>query len=379
MNQLSSSTSSSDTTHRGRTWRLGAWVAFWLVGLDVAASIAFAYPSDPRDLSPSRLALYFDYGRSMEGRLRRATRSDPDLTAPITLPGWYRPLVATDRPSKPNGTKVHVYGMSHAVRLADALQATSPTLSARTVAAPGATANWAFGAFRRDDRRRPGDVAVLAIMSSTLPMITTMSPMTWNISFAMPYTSDRYRLRSDRMVVTAPPYDSFQDYVETFEDPARWAAAKRTIAANDPFYDPWLLDETVLDHSSLVRLIRRAWAQTRDRKRREGVLDEHGFVAESEAVQLANAIVASFARQARREGVTPVIYIVNNQGYGDQLFRALEPTLRSQRIPFLNSAAVVDPGDARQYLPDTHFTDDADRRLAGELDRIVRHDGGLSS
>lgn len=384
MNQPSSSTSSSDppravVDRRRGAWRLGAWVALWLVGLDVGASIAFAYPSDPRDITPSRLALFFDYGRSMEGRLRRATRSDPDLTAPITLPGWYRPLVATDRPTKPNGRKVHVYGMSHAVRLADALQATSATLSARTVAAPGATANWAFGAFRRDDGRQPGDVAVLAIMSSTLPMITTMSPMTWNISFAMPYTSDRYRLRSDGMVVAAPPFDSFQDYVETFEDPARWAAAKRALVANDPFYDPWLFDETVLDHSSLVRLIRRAWAQARDRKRREGVLDERGFVAESEAVQLANAIVASFARQARREGVTPVVYIVNNQGYGDHLFRALAPTLRSQRIPFLNSAAVIDPADARQYLPDSHFTDEADRRLAGELERIVRREGGLLS
>src|SRR3546814_20927421 len=50
--------------------------------------------SNPRNLSPSRLALYFDYGRSMEGRLRRATRSDPDATAPITLAGWYEPLTA---------------------------------------------------------------------------------------------------------------------------------------------------------------------------------------------------------------------------------------------------------------------------------------------
>lgn len=377
MNRPSSSISSSDPVtedapRRRAPWRLGAWVIFWLIAIDVGASVAFAYPGDPRDLSPSRLALYFDYGRSMEGRLRRSSRADPEETAPITLAGWYRPLTAMERPGKPNDTRVHIYGMSHAVRLADALQSTSPTLSVRSVGAPGATANWAFGAFRRDQARREGDVAVLAVMSSTLPMVTTMSPMTWNISFAMPYTSDRYRLRNGELTVTRPPYGSFSGYVAAFSDPARWGEAKRAVAANDPFYEWWLFEETPLDNSSLARLVRRAWAQKRDRQMRARALNEAGFVAESEAVRLGNAIVAAFARQARREGVLPVIYIVNNQGYGDHLFRALEPALKDEQIPFLNSAAVIDPGDARSYLPDTHFTDQADRRLAFALDRVIQ-------
>ncbi|HEU4650508.1 MAG TPA: hypothetical protein VFS49_03750 [Croceibacterium sp.] len=377
MSRLSSSTSSSDpdggVAERRSIWRRCAWVLAWLVALDIAASIAFAFPADPRDLSPSRWALYFDYGRSMEGRLRRGTRADPEQTAPITLSGWYRPLVAVARQAKaPDGTVVHFYGMSHAVRLADALQATSATMTARSVGAPGATANWAFGAFRRDTGRHRGDVAVLALMSTTLPMITTMSPMTWNSSFAMPYTADRYRLRDGRLVVTRPPYDSFAGYVATFDDPARWAAAKRTFAANDPFFDPRLFDETVLDHSSLVRLLRRAWAQKRDREERAAALDETGFVANSEAVRLANGIVAEFAREARREGVVPVVYVVNNLGFGDHLFRALEPALRAGHIPVLNSAAVIDPRDAAWYLPDTHFTDEGDRRLARALERIIR-------
>jgi len=377
MSPLSSSTSSSDPgdepSRRRRVWRLCVWLLLWLVALDLGASIAFAYPSDPRDLSPSRWALYFDYGRSMEGRLRRATRADPDKTAPITLAGWYQPLTATVRAAEtPDGTTVHFYGMSHAVRLADALHATSPTLTSRSVGAPGATANWAFGAFRRDTGRHRGDVAVLALMSTTVPMITTVSPMTWNSSFAMPYTADRYRLTHGELVVTRPPYESFAGFVSVFNDPARWSQAKRTFAANDPFYDRSLFEETVLDHSSLVRLLRRAWAQKRDRDERAHSLDETGFVADSEAVRVANAIVAAFTRQARREGVIPVIYVVNNLGYGDHLFRALGPALQGEHVPVLNSAAVIDPGDARSYLPDTHFTDEADRRLAGVLERIVR-------
>jgi hypothetical protein len=155
------------------------------------------------------------------------------------------------------------------VRLADALQATSPTLRARSVGAPGATANWAFGAFRRDKGRHKGDVAVLAFMSTTLPMITTMSPMTWNSSFAMPYTADRYRLSHGALVVTRPPYDTFADYVSVFDDPARWSQAKQAFAAGDPFYDRWLFEQTALDHSSLVRLLRRrVGAETGPRRAR---------------------------------------------------------------------------------------------------------------
>ena len=203
MTPLNSSISSSDPADRGTSpkravWRACAWAVFWLIVIDVGASLAFAYPSDPRDLSPSRWALYFDYGRSMEGRLRRATRADPERTAPITLSGWYEPLVATAQPAKtPNGPTVHFYGMSHAMRLADAVQESSQVLASRGIGAPGATANWAYGAFRRDKGRRENDVAVLALMSTTLPMITTMSSIpSWSrrisrlrISSGFPATS----------------------------------------------------------------------------------------------------------------------------------------------------------------------------------------------
>jgi hypothetical protein len=384
MSPPNSSTSSSEKTSdketRQSVWRVCAWALGCLLALDVGASLAFAYPNDPRDLSPSRWALYFDYGRSMEGRLRRATRSDPEQTAPITLSGWYEPLPAVARQAKAGaGPTVHFYGMSHAVRLADALQETSDVLTARSVGAPGATGNWAFGAFRRDQDRRKGDVAVLALMSTTLPMITTMSPMTWNSSFAMPYTSDRYRLSDGRLTVVRPPYESFPAYVAAFDDPAQWSEVERTFAENDPFFDRKLFQQTALDHSSLVRLLRRAWAQKRDREARAKALNEAGYVAHSEAVRLANAIVAAFANRARREGVIPVIYIVNNQGFGDHLFRALERTLERHQIPYLNSAAVIDPGDPRSYLPDTHFTDEADARLAGELERIILEQRALAA
>jgi hypothetical protein len=372
MNPLSSSTSSSDErAARRRGLATLGWAALWLVVIDIAANLAFPYPDDPKDLSPSPVALYLDYGRSMEGRLRRATRADPAETAPITLAGWYEPLLATQRPAKPGGTQITVYGMSHSVRLADALQDTSSRYYARSVAAPGAGTNWSYGAFLRDKGRGESRAAVLAIMSSTLPMIVSPTPMSWNTSFAMPYTADRFVPRGTQLDRIAPPYESFPDFVRTFNDPAAWQRAVDQFERTDPFYDPFLVRQSWLDNSTIYRLIRRGWAQRRDRELRSGVLTADGYEAGSEAVRAANAIIANFSRQARAQGIVPVIYIVDSFGYRDQLYRALADTLRRERIPHLATHTVIDPMDPRGYLPDSHLTDANDRLLAAALEQVL--------
>lgn len=372
MNRLNSSTSSSDEpTERRRGLATLAWVLLWLVVIDVAANLAFAYPRDPKNISPNPMALYLDYGRSMEGRLRRATRADPAATAPITLAGWYDPLTAIERPAKPGGTQVTVYGMSHAVRLAEALQRVSPRYQVRSVAAPGAGTNWSYGAFLRDKGRGESRVAVLAIMSSTLPMIVSPTPMSWNTSFAMPYTADRFVLGESGLKRIPPPYESFADFVRTFHDPAAWQQALTQFERDDPFYDSFLVRQSWLDNSTLYRLVRRGWSQRRDRELRAGVLTADGYDADSEAVRIANALIADFARDARARGIVPVIYIVDSFGYGDQLYRALAGTLSRDNIPYLATHTVIDPMSPTAYLPDSHFTDANDLRLAQALEQIL--------
>lgn len=372
MNPPNSSTSSSSMGERRRALSLLLWIIAGLVCIDASVGLAFAFPSDPKTLDPPRLALFFDYGRSTEGRLRRMVRADPAATAPITLSGWYEPLTAVERKPKPNTSKITIYGMSHAVRLADALDHVSSSLQVRSVGAPGATTNWSYGAFLRDTGNRDSKVVVLAIMSSTLSTITTMSPMTWNSTYPMPYTQDRFLLNGDRLSVVRSPYNNFPDFVKTFQDPRRWTAALDLFAKYDPRYDPLLFRATVLDHSVIVRMLRRAYGQKVDREERGKVLDARHFDRDSEQLRIANAIVVDFAAGARRRGQIPVIYIVNNMGYSDQLFRALEGSLRTHAIPALNSAAIVSPSNPRNYLPDSHFTDENDDRLARELERIVQ-------
>lgn len=372
MNQPSSSTSSSETGNNVRDALVTlAWVVAWLIVIDVVVDVVFRYPSDPKVTNPGQLRLYFEYGRSAEGKLRRMTGINRETSAPIALAGWYQPLEVQEAPARPGADIVTFYGMSHSVRLANALNRTSTRYAARSVGAPGATANWSYGAFQRDLGGGKSKAVVLSMMSANLPMIDTMSPITWNVSFPMPYTEDRYYARDGKLTVVHPPYFSFEQYLSTFHDPAKWAAARRIIAANDSMYDSFLVRETVLDHSAIVRLIRRAYEQRIERESRSQVFTRDGYNAGSEQVRVANGIVRDFAADARSHGLIPVVFIANNLGYSDSLYRALKDTLDKDHIPYLNSATVVSPTDPRGYLPDSHFTDANDERLARALAGVI--------
>jgi hypothetical protein len=374
MNRLNLSTSSSENTTPRRI-ASAAYVVIWiitgLVIIDISINVLLAYPSDPKVINPSQLRLYFEYGRSTEGQLARMTRPDRSKTAPITLPGWYDTLDITEFPEKTPNSIVTIYGMSHAVRLGQALGRTSSRLTPRIVGAPGAPTNWSYGAYLRDRGGNKSRAVVLAIMSYSLPMITTVSAATWSFDLPMPYTMDRFYLEGSQLRVLHPPFTSFEGYVDEFYDPAKWRATRELFAKNDTMYNSFIMRASILDHSSLFRLIRRAYAQRYTRSVRKLVLDGTGFRDNSEQVQVARAIVREFARQARGEGVIPVIFIVNNLGYSDYLFQALKPALEQDNIPYLSSHTIVSPDNPRGYLPDSHFTDEEDDKLARELEKII--------
>src|SRR5438874_13769206 len=66
-------------------------VALWMIGFlivaDIAIDIVFRMPSDPRT-EPTSMQAYFDYGRSLEGKLRRMVADTDDASNPLALAGW---------------------------------------------------------------------------------------------------------------------------------------------------------------------------------------------------------------------------------------------------------------------------------------------------
>lgn len=386
MSQHSSFISSSEpvasspgpAARRGIRWTflplLGiiAWALAGLGAIDAFVGLAFRYPDDNTAM-PSRLQSFFEYGRSAEGALQRKTDADKAKTAPITLSGWYEPLIASNPKGAAGKPAVTIYGGSHSVRLAHALGRVSGHLTWRSVAAPGASSNWSYGAFLRDRAGRDGSVAVvLTFNTNLLPAITSFSPMMWNNDNPMPYTGDRFIVSDGALKVVHPPYDSFEEYQRTLTTPAAWSRAVAFFAKNDPLFDPISFRSSVIDHSALARLARRAYNTDRHKDIEKAVLNRVTFNEDSEAVQVARAIIRQFAADVRAEEKIPVIFLVNDLGYSDVLFRAVEPALRASNVPYLSSHQFISPDDFNAYLPDGHFTDANDDRLARALADIVR-------
>jgi hypothetical protein len=202
-------------------------------------------------------------------------------------------------------------------------------------------------------------------------MVTTMTAMTWNSAFPMPYTEDRFELAGDGLRLVPLPYESFDSFVRAFYDPHAWSRARAQFKAHDAYYSDLLVRGSALDRSTIVRLMRRAYGLHLERAARARVLDERGFHADTEEIRLLNAIVRDFAAQARRNGIVPVIFVINNYGYGTNLYDALKGTLAACDIPYLSSHTVVSPRDPRGYLPDSHFTDVNDDRLSRALEQVI--------
>ena len=100
------------------------WICAYMILIDLATNVAFKFPEDPRKGSASKLARFFEYGRSIEGKLARMTKETQDKSAPILTWGWIlEPEIryfSTVRDPLSHPT-ITVYGMSHSVLLAEDL------------------------------------------------------------------------------------------------------------------------------------------------------------------------------------------------------------------------------------------------------------------
>jgi hypothetical protein len=352
------------------------WICAYLGAIDIAINIIFSYPKDPRNISPSGIRQFFEYGRSIEGKLARMTRRDIDQSAPIVSAGWLvgsperLVLKNLNNQKKP---VVTVFGMSHAGLLAEDMAKIDNSFGVRFMGAPGAVPTWSYTAFLYDKDLYYSDVVILAIMTRGVPLICTTSGATNHFDAVYPYTYPRFFLRSGNLEYAIPPFNSFKDYIEYFYNPEKWKAYRMWLRKYDKFYSGILFRKTILDSSSIFRMVRRAYAYSMQRQKEADVYsDTKGFNVESEEVNILQSLVVEFSQTAKRNNSLPIIYIVNNVFMGDSLFRLLKPTLLSHNIPFLSTHEICPPNDPRFYLPDSHFIPSKNLELANAMIKIIR-------
>lgn len=346
------------------------WTAAFLLLADAGAGRLF-----PRHDTPSRplpaLAQYFEFGRSVEGKLRWMVRPTDDASAPVTLSGWLEPFNIGDAPlvpARPGGHLVAVYGQSFAFRAAEPIAAADSSITLRLRGGPASPPSHCFALWSLDRGRVHPDVAILGVLASSLRGMDAMTAATWQFESPAPYTYPRYSLAADGTLRAEwPRVRSMAQLRATLADPAAWRAWLAQLRAHDAWFDPLLFVAGPADQSVIARLLRRAWGQRAQREHLGALHGPRGFREDAEAVRVLRRQLVEFADGCRADGVAPVVLLIEDRGYADHLERALGPVLEAHHVPWVATHRVADPLSPATFGADAHFTPEANARVAAAV------------
>ena len=334
----------------------------WTVGLlaviDAAVGWTFQLPADPRQ-KPSMIQRYFDYGRSIEGKLRHQIGPAPDRDAPMLQAGWLDKECGGDAATPAGQFGVDFYGMSFSGKIGAEMTKLDPGVTVHSFAGPGASPNFGYACFqqRRATGREMAPVQIFSVLASSLPRLLTVTGLTTSFEEPAPFTYPRYRVGADGgLLETTPGVQTAEEFHATLADPKRWQAYLDHLAAQDAFYQPWLMRTDVFDHSVIARMIRRAWGQQQKRALVASLRADDGFSGAPEIPQVLGAILKDFADSARKAGARPIVLLIEDQEIGAALSKAAGPRLAADGIEYLATSTIASPRDTQTFIADGHFT-----------------------
>lgn len=376
MNPSSSSTSSSEAAATNEaeraTWQgiaqTVAWSLAWIVVFDLVAGMVFRMPSDVT-IEPNRMQAYFDYGRSVEAKLRTMVTPDDATSHPLVHAGWLKSVESHDGPtvaSGPGKILIAAYGQSFTHRTLEHAIRKDPRIEMRLIAGPGAPLSHCVKAAEIDRNAHQAQVVLVGVLASTLQYLAMMSPMAWGFEAPAPFTFPRYRVEGGRLLETAPPFIDLAGLRHALND--RVAYAKfRTALAESASFDPFIFDHDLLDYSVLGRLVRRSFGHAHQTAYTNRYHSPAGFINRDGLVDVARALMVEHVRRVRADGRIPLVILFEDRGYDGHLEAVLKETLQEHNVPFVSSRSVAPASDLRNFLPDGHFKPEGDALIADAL------------
>ena len=256
----------NDTLSSGHSpMKVILWMVIWLLAIDVAINAGFdaSRPWSSRVLGLTR---YFNYGRSIEGKLADILGPAADRPDPIVHAGWIDPRQWHDLPSKSTGNgdlSVAVYGQSFAFDAAKAMQELDGQMTLRLIGGPAAPLSHSFAAYRADAPTRKVDVVVVGILASSFARSGSISALSWTFESPAPFTFPRFSFHDGTLTEVDPRFTTEQEFRAAFRDKGEvWRQFKEQLKTYDKGYSALVFNESMFDHSALVRLMRRGWASS---------------------------------------------------------------------------------------------------------------------
>lgn len=360
------------------SWVVSLWMIAWLIAIDIGVNLAFG-PKGNLPPGPG-MQRYFEYGRSIEGKLARKLARGSAAESLILSSGWIDPAqykTLPDRPQRGADLLVAAYGQSFTLNAVHAAAALDTRLTVRSVGGPGAPPNHSFAAYGEDTPLRKADVVVFGVLSSSIGQMGSLSGLIPMFENPAPFTYPRYRLQDGRLEAEQPVIRSEAAFRAALGGRSeQWLQFREQLRRSDRGYDRLSFDASPADASAIVRLLRRGWVAHRQSYDEGIYLPGQGFDPEAEEVKVLRAMLVELARQTRLRGERLVVLLLHTKGHRDHLHAVLESTLKQARIDYVSTHSLFSANDPGNFVRDGHYTDAANGKLSKALLELVRRPGG---
>ncbi|MFT6103597.1 MAG: hypothetical protein ACJA1E_000009 [Paracoccaceae bacterium] len=310
------------------------------------------------------LVRYFDYGRSIPGKLAQ-WEANPEMEANLYDVGWRDTSAANSAvgfAAEPAdiGPVVRGYGMSFVNRILQQAIDIDPSRIIDLHAGPGAPPNFTYALFEGDRaNRRDGDIAVLGVLSSSLAAMEALSNQTWVFEQPAPFTYPIYKVDGAALSRIEPVIKSAAEHRAMEQDSTLAKAWRTQLIAHDRFYSAKTFGAQWADASPFLRLVRRSLAKGHQDMVERDILDGRLYA------EVLPVMLTAFAETARADGQVPIVMLIQSRDPGDpDLLDLLGPVLDEHEIPMLATANYANPKDPTMFLGDGHYLPLIDRRFA---------------
>ena len=378
MHQYNLSTSSSKPKKNKAVYSsivTGLWYLCFLVLFDIAINFLFPYPSEPGKISPGVLDRYFEYGRSIEGKISRMVGPTEESSFSLARAGWLRKKTWAEQPVKlkpGSNLLIATYGMSFSNHVSKAVQEIDSRITLRLIDGPASPPNHSFTAYTLERGQHQADVVIWGILASSVKGLSAMNSATWQFEAPAPFTYPKYVVKNGHLKAIWPKIRTMSELYIAMQDKQQWGEFVAQLQKHDRYFNSFLFHQSPLDYSAMVRLIRRAWAQKHQQKIANEIYSSDGFNLESEEIKALKLMIGNFATTAQVDGKLPIVLLLNDRGYDDHLFKALKPTLEASSIPFVSTHNIAPANDLSNFVSDGHFTKAANKLIAQEVLNLIK-------
>ncbi len=337
-------------------------IIVWLVVFDIGSQFLL------KVLNNEKLNKFFSYGLSTEMQIREMFKKEIPANS-VLHSGWI-----SDEKFRQRGTTADItfYGMSFSNHIADQLIGLDNELLVRKIDGPASPINHSLSSFLVDKDVCTSRFAALGVLDSSLKYINAMTNDTIGVDTPMGSFYSQFVVSPEGYEQITPYINSFEDLQTALSDRELWNENLDLLEKYDKSYSPFIYKRNVLDYSIIGRFIKRWYKSKHNNNVTEKVFHNHKF--NEEIVSQAEDLISLFVKEAREYGCTPVVILIETQKYNDALGESFTSFLDDLEVDYLNTGDIVSTKNPVNFKSDGHITVENNKKIAVELDKLIRKD-----